>query len=104
MGWCSSSLLGSVPLKSTRSSTREFQVAVQSMFGVGVTCPIFFTNHALKSRASTANKRAGDIANQSLSVDLVSRGLQQAGLPYKGGACGPPQDVPGPVCPHQPGQ
>ena len=53
----SNSLLGGVPLSSTHFSTHEFQVAVQSMSSVGLTCLIPFFECTLKSRASTADKR-----------------------------------------------
>jgi hypothetical protein len=46
----SNSLPGGVPLPPTRfSNTQEFQVAVQSMFGVGFTCLIPFTDHTPSS-------------------------------------------------------
>ena len=40
----SNSLLGGVPLPSSRFSTQEYHVAVQSKLGVGMTCLIPFTN------------------------------------------------------------
>ena len=42
-----------------RFSAQEFQVAVQSKFGVGLTCFTAFTDRTLKSRAFAADKRAG---------------------------------------------
>ena len=52
-------LIGNVSLSSTRFSTQEFQVAVQSMFGVGLTCLIPFNDRTLKSEAPTADKHVG---------------------------------------------
>ena len=46
----SNSLLGGVPLPPTRLSTKEFQVDVQSKFGVGSTCLTPFTDSTLKSK------------------------------------------------------
>ena len=46
----SNSLLGGVPLSPTRSSAQEFQVAVHSKFGVGLTCLAPFADSTLKSK------------------------------------------------------
>ena len=48
----SNSLLGGVPLSPTRSSAQEFQVAVHSKFGVGLTCLAPFADSTPKSKAS----------------------------------------------------
>ena len=53
----SNSLLGGVPLPSTRFSTQESHVAAQSKSGVGLTCLTPLTSSFLKSKATTADKR-----------------------------------------------
>jgi len=58
-GEYSNSLPGGVPLTSTCFSTQEFQVAVPSIFGVGLTCLIPITSQASKSKAFMADKRVG---------------------------------------------
>ena len=61
--WYSNSLLGGVPLQPTCISTQEFQVSVQSMLGVGVTCLTPITDHTIISNASTADKRVNVYGN-----------------------------------------
>ena len=63
MGMYSNSLLGGVPLSPTRFSTQEFQTAVQSMFGVGLTCLIPLIDRTPKSKASTADNRVSVYGN-----------------------------------------
>ena len=59
----SNSLLGGVPLSPTRFCNQEFQVAMQSRFGVGLNCPIPCANSTPKSRAPTADKRVDIYGN-----------------------------------------
>jgi hypothetical protein len=61
----SNSLLGGMPLSPTRFSTQEFHVAVESMFGVGLTCFTPFTDSTPKSKACTADKRVDDYGNNT---------------------------------------
>ena len=52
------------------------------MFGVGVTCLISFANHALKTDASTADKRVGVYGSNYKSVWVCEvGGLQQTKAP-----------------------
>ena len=77
-------LLGSVPLPSARFSAQEFQVAVQSMFGVGLTCLIPFTDRTFKFRALTVRPKSAS-ASKATAVKIFQvrqvGGLQQTTIP-----------------------
>jgi len=81
-GRYSNSLLGGVPLSSTRFSTQEIQFAVQSVLGVGVTCLTPFTDHTTISSASTADKRV-DVYGHNIKKlpGAPGGGLQQIATP-----------------------